>query len=83
VERLAKTNGGLFKPWRKCSGGEGWTRFCHGDGSPPNHHSELCVGKNKMKIFKGLSSSKNMVLNVKNLLNVGVGLMLRQNGRKK
>jgi hypothetical protein len=24
-----------------------------------------------------------MVLNVKNLLNVGVGLMLRQNGRKK
>jgi hypothetical protein len=36
-----------------------------------------------MKIFKGLSSCKNMVLNVKNLLNVGVGLMLRQNGGKK
>jgi hypothetical protein len=31
------------------------------------HHSELCTEKNKMKIFKGPSNSKNMVFNVKKL----------------
>jgi hypothetical protein len=35
-----------------------------------------------MKIFKGLSNSKNMVFNVKKLLNVGLGLTLRRNGGK-
>ncbi len=39
---------------------------------PPNYNSELCTEKNKMKIFEGLSNSKNMVFNVKKLLNVGV-----------
>ncbi len=39
---------------------------------PTNYHSELCTEKNKMKIFEGLSNSKNMVVNVKKLLNVGV-----------
>jgi hypothetical protein len=31
-----------------------------------------------IEIFEGLSNSKNMVFNVKKLLNVGLGLMLRQ-----
>jgi hypothetical protein len=35
-----------------------------------------------MKIFEGLSNSKNMVFNVKKLLNVGVGLTLQQKGGK-
>jgi hypothetical protein len=35
-----------------------------------------------MKIFEGLSNSKNMVFNVKKLLNVGLGLTLRPNGGK-
>jgi hypothetical protein len=35
-----------------------------------------------MKIFEGLRNSKNMVFNVKKLLNVGVGLTLRQKGGK-
>jgi hypothetical protein len=34
----------------------------------------LCMGKNKMKIFEGLSKSKNMVFNLKKLLNVAVDL---------
>jgi hypothetical protein len=35
-----------------------------------------------MKIFKGLSNTKNMVFNVKKLLNIGVGLTLWRKGRK-
>jgi hypothetical protein len=35
-----------------------------------------------MKIFEGLSNSKNMVFNVKKLLNFGVGLTLQQKGGK-
>jgi hypothetical protein len=35
-----------------------------------------------MKIFRGPSNSKNMVFNVKKLLNVSVGLMLRGTGGK-
>ncbi len=35
-----------------------------------------------MKIFEGLSNSKNMVFNVLKLLNVGVGLTLWRKGRK-
>jgi hypothetical protein len=35
-----------------------------------------------MKTFKGLSNSKNMVFNVKKLLNIGVGLVLQQKGGK-
>jgi hypothetical protein len=35
-----------------------------------------------MKIFKGLSNSKNMVFNVKKFLNIGVGLMLLRKGGK-
>jgi hypothetical protein len=35
-----------------------------------------------MKIFEGLSNIKNMVFNVKKLLNIGVGLMLRRKGGK-
>jgi hypothetical protein len=38
-------------------------------------------GKN-MKIFEGLSNSRNMVFNVKKLLNVGVGLTLRRKSGK-
>jgi hypothetical protein len=49
---------------------------------PPKHHSELCVELKKMKIFEGLNKSKNMVFNVKKLLNVGVDLTLRQKGGK-
>jgi hypothetical protein len=33
-----------------------------------------------MKIFEGLSNSKNMVFNVKKLLNIGLGPMLGQKG---
>jgi hypothetical protein len=36
-----------------------------------------------MKIFEGLSNSKNMVFDVKKLLKIGVGLALWQKGRKK
>jgi hypothetical protein len=35
-----------------------------------------------MKIFEGLNKSKNIVFNVKKLLNVGVGLTLRRKGGK-
>jgi hypothetical protein len=35
-----------------------------------------------MKIFEGLSNSKNMILNVKKLLNVGLGLRLWRKGGK-
>jgi hypothetical protein len=35
-----------------------------------------------MKIFEGLSNSKNMILNVKKLLNIGLGLALRRKGGK-
>jgi hypothetical protein len=35
-----------------------------------------------MKIFEGLSNSKNMFVNVKKLLNVGMGLTLRRKGGK-
>jgi hypothetical protein len=35
-----------------------------------------------IKIFEGLSSSKNMVFNVKKLLNVGLGLTLWRKGGK-
>jgi hypothetical protein len=36
-----------------------------------------------MKFFEGLFKSKNMVFNVKKLLNVGLGLTLRRKGGKK
>jgi hypothetical protein len=49
------------------SGGDEQTHCHHGDSLLPNHHSELWAGKNKIKIFKGLSKSKNMVFNVKKL----------------
>jgi hypothetical protein len=39
-------------------------------------------GMSKIKILEGLSNSKNMVFNVKKLLNVGLGLTLRRNGGK-
>jgi hypothetical protein len=35
-----------------------------------------------MKIFEGLSNSKNMVFNVKKLLNIGLGLALWRKGGK-
>ncbi len=35
-----------------------------------------------MKIFEGLSNGKNMIFNVKKLLNVGLGLTLRRKGGK-
>ncbi len=35
-----------------------------------------------MKVFEGLSNSKNMIFNVKKLLNVGLGLTLRRKGGK-
>jgi hypothetical protein len=35
-----------------------------------------------MKIFEGLSNSKNMVFDVKNLFNIGVGLTLRQGAKR-
>jgi hypothetical protein len=35
-----------------------------------------------MKIFEGLSNSKNMDFNVKKLLNVGVGLTVWRKGGK-
>jgi hypothetical protein len=49
----------------------------------PNHHSELCIEKNKMKIFEGLSNSKYIVFNVKKLLDLGVDLTLWRRGEKK
>jgi hypothetical protein len=36
----------------------------------------------KLKIFEDLINSKNMVFNVKRLLNVGLGLILQQKGEK-
>ncbi len=45
---------------------------------PPRHHSELYADWKNMKIFEGLSNSKNMIFNVKKLLNVGVDLTLQQ-----
>jgi hypothetical protein len=46
-------------------------------------HSELCVELKNMKIFEGQGQSKNMVLKMKKLLNIGVGLMLWQKGGMK
>jgi hypothetical protein len=46
------------------------------------HHSEFRAECQNIKIFEGLSNSKNMVFNVKKLLNVGLGLTLRRNSRK-
>jgi hypothetical protein len=83
AERLAKTDRWWSKRWRKCSGGDEQTCCRRGDGLPPNYHSELYAETNKMKIFEGLSNSKNMVFNVKKLLNVGVDLMLRRRSKKK
>jgi hypothetical protein len=40
------------------------------------HHSELNAEWKNMKIFEGLSNIKNMVFNVKKLLNIGLGLAL-------
>jgi hypothetical protein len=72
---MVKTNGRWSKQWRKCTGGDKRTR-CHcGDGLPPNHNSELCTEKKKMKIFKDHSDGKNMVFNLKKLLNVGMDLI--------
>jgi hypothetical protein len=51
---------------------------------PPDHHSELYAEFKKCEdFFDGLSNSKNMVFNVKKLLNDGVDLTLRQRGIKK
>jgi hypothetical protein len=47
---------------------------------PPRHHSELYAELKNMKIFEGLSNSKNMIFNVKKLLNVGVDMTLKQKG---
>ncbi len=47
---------------------------------PPRHHSELYVELINIKIFEGLSNSKNMIFNVKKLLNIGVDLTLQQKG---
>jgi hypothetical protein len=33
-----------------------------------------------MKIFEGLSNNKNVIFNVKKLLNIGVDLKLQQKG---
>jgi hypothetical protein len=49
---------------------------------PPRHYSELYAEWKNMKIFEGLSNSKNMIFNVKKLLNVGLGLRLRRKGGK-
>jgi hypothetical protein len=46
------------------------------------HYSEPCAECQNIKIFEGLSNSKNMVFNVKKLLNVGLGLALRRNSGK-
>jgi hypothetical protein len=67
---------------RKYSGGDERIRCRRGDRLLPKHHSELCVECLNIKIFEGLSNSKNMVFNVKKLLNVGLGLALRRNGGK-
>jgi hypothetical protein len=67
----------------KCSGKEERTCCRCGDCLPANNHSELCAGKNKMKIFEGFSNSKNMVFNVKKLVNVAVDLTLWRRGEKK
>jgi hypothetical protein len=82
AERLAKTDGHCPKLQHKNSSGNGRTRCCHGVRLPPRHHSELCAECENIKIFEGLSNSKNMVFNVKELLNVGLGLTLWRNGRK-
>ncbi len=82
VERLAKSARQRPKLLRKYSGGDERTRCCRGDPLPPRHHSELCAELKNMKIFEGLRNSRNMVFNVKKLLNVGVGLTLRRKGGK-
>ncbi len=51
----------------QCSSGGMQTHYRRGDGLLPSPHTELCLGKDKMKIFEGLSKSKNMVFNVKKL----------------
>jgi hypothetical protein len=82
AERLAKSPRQRPKLLRKYSGGDERTRCRRGVHLPPRHHSELCAELKNMKIFEGLSNSKNMVVNVKKLLHVGVGLTLRRKGGK-
>jgi hypothetical protein len=71
---------GAAKRWCKFSGGDGRTPCRRGDGLSPNHHFKLCVEDKNIKIFEDLSNSKNMVFDVKNLLNDDVDLTAK--GRK-
>jgi hypothetical protein len=45
--------------------------------------SELCPEWENMKIFEGLTIAKKIIVNVKKLLNVGVGRALRRKGGKR
>ncbi len=82
AERLAKSARQRPKLLQKYSGGDERIRCLRGDRLPLRHHSELCAECQNIKIFEGLSNSKDMVFNVKKLLNVGLGLTLRRNGGK-
>ncbi len=82
AERLAKSARQRPKLLRKYSGGDERIRCRRGVRLPPKYHSELCAECQNIKIFEGLSNSKNMVFNVKKLLNVGLALTLRRNGGK-
>jgi hypothetical protein len=83
VSGKISTDGRRSKRWHKCSSGDERTRCRHGNGLPPSQDSQLCMEKNKMKIFEGLSNSQNMVFSVKKLQDDGVDLLLRRRDGKK
>jgi hypothetical protein len=80
--KFKKTGRQRSKQWRKWGVGGGWALCCHEYHLPPTHSSELCVGHQHGKILEDLSKSKNIFLNVKWLLNDGMGLMPQRRGER-
>ncbi len=74
--KISENDGLLSKRWRKCSWGGEQTRCHHRDGLLQNHYSEL------LEDFQRPYNSKNMVFNVKKLLNVGVDFTLQQRAKR-
>jgi hypothetical protein len=70
VRGISGAVGGERTPWR------------HIDRLPQCPHSEFCEGQQHFKIWEDLSNSKNMVFNVRKLVNSGVDLTLWRRVKK-
>ncbi len=81
AERLAKYARQRPKLWWNIAAGRSGSAIAVEIPCRQNHLELYAEWKN-MKIFEGLINSKNMIFNVKKLLNVGLGLTLRRKGGK-